>query len=91
MRENRIIQMIDTYQAEFDPSNDMNIAEVMNLIEASHSQIELAENAYLYGHMRENYDSGLTRQIPLYNLRQMSDAEWAALSVRNKEARLSHN
>ena len=81
------MEMIENYGEEFDPSQDMNIAEALNIIESCHTRMEIAENAYLYGHMRGSNDSGLTRQVPLYNIKQLSDEEWNRLAARNKTER----
>lgn len=86
--KNRIMEIILNYGDEFDPSQDMNMVEAMNIIEASRTRMEIAENAYLYGHMRGSCDSGLTRQVPLYNLKQLTDEEWNRLAARNKAERL---
>lgn len=86
--KNRIMEIIMSYGDEFDPAQDMNMVEAMNIIEASSTRMEIAENAYLYGHMRGSCDSGLTRQVPLYNLKQLTDEEWNRLAARNREERL---
>ena len=82
------MEIIMSYGDEIDPSQDMNMVEAMNIIEASRTRMEIAENAYLYGHMRGSCDSGLTRQVPLYNLKQLTDEEWNRLAARNREERL---
>lgn len=87
MSKNRIMEMVKSYRSEIRPEQELNIAEMMNLMDCSKNQTELVENAYLYGHMRASYDSGLTMQVPLYNLRQMSDEEWRCLASRNKAER----
>lgn len=82
------MEIILNYGDEFDPSQDMNMAEAINIIKSSRTRMEIAENAYLYGHMRGSYDSGLTRQVPLYNLKQLTDEEWNRLAAQNKTERL---
>lgn len=84
MNKNRIMQIIENYGNEFDPAQDMNMAEAMSIIDSSKTRMEIAENAYLYGHMRGSYDGGLTRQVPTYNLQQMTDEEWAELARKSK-------
>lgn len=87
MRKSRIMQIIENYTGELPPSRDINIAEAMNIIEASQSEMDMVENAYLYGHMRATYDNGHTRPVPLYNIRQLTDEEWMRLAAKNKETR----
>lgn len=82
--KNRIMEMVENYRGEIRPEQELNIAEAMNLADSTNDSLELAENAYLYGHMRASYDSGLTRQVPIYNLRQLTDDEWGRLAARNK-------
>lgn len=85
--KNKIMEIIEDYGYDFDPSQDMNIAEAMSIIDASKTKIEIAENAYLYGHMRGSCENGFSRQIPFYNLKQMSDEEWQEMAIRNKMER----
>lgn len=87
MRKNRIMEIIEDYGDKFDPALDINISEAMFIIECCQTKMEIVEHSYLYGHMRGRYDNGLTKQVPLYNIKQMTDEEWNRLVARNKTER----
>lgn len=83
--KNRIINIIMNYGDDFSPESDISYTDAMSIIQVSQSKMEIVENSYLYGHMRGVHDKGVTKMIPLYNIRQISDEEWKELSRRNKE------
>lgn len=82
-----ITQMIEAYGREFEPSEDMNFVEAMEIIEKSRSKMELVGNGYLFGYMRGSQKNKSQRMVPLYNIRQMSDDEWNHLAAKNKAER----
>lgn len=75
MSKNRIVDIVMEYGEEFDPSQDINMAEAMNIIDAGLTKMEIVEISYLYGHMRASHNRGCTQNVPLYNLKQMTDEE----------------
>lgn len=87
MRKNRIIDMVMDYGDRFDSSQDINIAEAMNIIDAGLTKMEIVEISYLYGHMRASRSRGCTKSVPMYNLKQMTDEEWNRLAAKNKAER----
>lgn len=79
--------MVMDYGDRFDLSQDINIAEAMNIIDAGLTKMEIVEISYLYGHMRASHSRGFTQNVPLYNLKQMTDEEWNRLAAKNKAER----
>lgn len=86
MRENRIVDIVECYGMTVDPSEDINFVDAMDIIKGSNSKMEMVGTGYLYGYMRGSRNRGFTKNIPLYNLKQMTDEEWNELARKNKES-----
>lgn len=88
MRGNRIVDIVECYGMTVDPSEDINFVDAMDIIKGSNSKMEMVGTGYLYGYMRgsQNRGGGM-RQVPVRNIKQMTDEEWNRLAARNKEER----
>lgn len=80
-RHNRIMDIIEDYGDMIDLDQDLNMVEAMDIIRASHTRLEIAENSYLYGH---RIGSAHARRVPVYALRQMTDEEWNQKAYLNR-------
>lgn len=88
MREERVIAIIKTYGSIFGAKDDITTSEARAIIRTSKTRMEIVGNSYLYGYIKGSQNEiGNTKQIPLYNIRQMSDEKWNSLAGRNKEER----
>lgn len=82
-----ITQMIEVYGMGFEPSEDMNFVEAMDIIADSQTKMEIAGNSYLYGFMRGSRNMDRKKMVLLCNIRQMTDARWNELAAVNKKER----
>ncbi|MCI8726290.1 MAG: hypothetical protein HFG66_09290 [Hungatella sp.] len=80
--EKRIITIIENYGMLISPEEDVSMAEARNIIHESRTSMEIVGNSYIYGYIRGASSS--RKMVPVYNLRQITDAEWCALAEKNK-------
>lgn len=87
MKKNRIIDIVECYGMTVDPSEDINFVDAMDIITESKSKMEMVGTGYLYGYMRgSRRRSNGMRQVPVCNLKQMTDEEWNELARKNRES-----
>ena len=84
--KNKIIDIIECYGMSVDPSEDINFVDAMDIITQSKSKMEMVGTGYLYGYMRGSRRSGSMRQVPVRNIKQMTDEEWNELARKNRES-----
>ena len=78
-----MLAIIEEYGQLINPKEDLNTLEAKEILSFSHTRMEVVGNGYLYGFIKGRASSS-RKMVPVYNLRQMTDAEWNALASQNK-------
>lgn len=71
-------QVLETYGSEYEPEEDINFVDAIDIIKGSFSKMEMIHKGYEQGYICGKHSA--QKKVPLYNIPQISDERWNELA-----------